>query len=138
MDEESLKTSTLYAIHKHIAVKCKSSQEAWLACKREHADPKHCLSAGKDILNCVNSLCDFCLPAQPCTAERSATTNVLQRASALCNYAFGVSSGCSLSPTAVALGCRGPRLRATAATLQGCLRINVPASAQPMANDCRT
>ena len=57
MDENSLKTSTLYAIHKHIAVRCHKCNEAWLKCKQEHRDPKHCLDTGKEVLTCVNDLC---------------------------------------------------------------------------------
>jgi antirestriction protein len=56
MNADSLKSGTLYAIHKHIAVKCKECNEAWLKCKEEHADPKHCTEVGKSILRCVNEL----------------------------------------------------------------------------------
>jgi antirestriction protein len=56
MDATSLKTATLYAIHRHIAVKCKECNAAWLKCKAEHADPKDCLSAGRDIMKCVTDL----------------------------------------------------------------------------------
>jgi antirestriction protein len=56
-DKESLRTATLYAIHKHIAVKCKECNAAWLKCKQDHADPKDCLQTGKEVIQCVNDLC---------------------------------------------------------------------------------
>jgi hypothetical protein len=59
MDANSLKTATLYAIHKHIAVKCKDYNSAWLKCKEKNADPAKCISVGKDVMKCVTDLCAF-------------------------------------------------------------------------------
>jgi hypothetical protein len=71
MDENSLKTATLFAIHKHIAVKCRDCNAAWLKCKQEHADPKECISVGSDVLKCVH---DLCAPRPPCLPVHSLTS----------------------------------------------------------------
>lgn len=59
MDGTSLKASTLYAIHKHMAVKCKACNKAWFDCKEKNEDPKECLAAGADVIHCVNKLCEY-------------------------------------------------------------------------------
>jgi NADH dehydrogenase (ubiquinone) 1 alpha subcomplex subunit 8 len=57
MDADSPKTSTLYALHKHIATTCKGQNKAFLACKEKDLDPSKCMSEGKAVITCVKDLC---------------------------------------------------------------------------------
>ena len=57
MDATPLKTANLLAVHKHIATKCANVNKAWLDCKDKNQDPKHCLDAGREVINCTHALC---------------------------------------------------------------------------------
>mmetsp|Transcript_9825 Transcript_9825/g.12114 ORF Transcript_9825/g.12114 Transcript_9825/m.12114 type:complete len:90 (+) Transcript_9825:90-359(+) len=46
----------LYAASKLIAVECKNVNIAYLRCKKESVEPKHCLEKGANVKGCVDGL----------------------------------------------------------------------------------
>ncbi|KAK8947332.1 NADH dehydrogenase [ubiquinone] 1 alpha subcomplex subunit 8-A [Platanthera zijinensis] len=49
-------SSVLIAASKHIAVRCRAENMAFIKCKRKDQNPEKCLDKGREVTHCVLSL----------------------------------------------------------------------------------
>lgn len=57
MADRRATSSELYAMSKHLAVKCAQSEVAYLNCKDKYSHPEDCLQEAKAVIKCSEHLC---------------------------------------------------------------------------------
>ncbi|KAL6901908.1 hypothetical protein ACP4OV_004784 [Aristida adscensionis] len=65
-------SSVLMAASKHIAVRCRPENVAFLNCKKKDPNPEKCLEKGRQVTRCVLSLCMLKDLHQKCPKELDA------------------------------------------------------------------
>jgi hypothetical protein len=56
MADRRATSSELYAMSKHLAVKCSQPEVAYLNCKDKHSHPEDCLQEAKAVIKCSENL----------------------------------------------------------------------------------
>lgn len=56
MAERRATSSELYAMSKHLAVKCSSQEVSYLNCKDKYSHPEDCIQEAKAIIKCSENL----------------------------------------------------------------------------------
>jgi NADH dehydrogenase (ubiquinone) 1 alpha subcomplex subunit 8 len=65
MAERRMRSAELYAIAKHLAIKCHKEEVAFMSCKEEYKHPEDCLQEGKAVTSCAHSLLDQVMVKAP-------------------------------------------------------------------------
>ena len=81
-------SSVLMAASKHIAVRCRPENVAFLNCKKKDPNPEKCLEKGRQVTSCVLSLW-VRLPRSPLTCAVRSPAARLDSLPSFCSLGFG-------------------------------------------------